>query len=145
MHKDHFQFNLLKMPINKFGHHFLYESVPHKLTASATSLNLSSYRSVCILTLRGTPKSDTLALTFENNANVYKFEMNCIIQQVDTSDDSIHFSLNKNNLISPKSFIGTTINKGDFITIFRDSSQSSSSPIVFVQFILLCPLVVEDE
>lgn len=133
------------MPINKFGHHYLYESIPHKLTAAApaaTSLNLSSYRSVCILTLRGTPQSDSLTLKFENNSNVYKFEINGTIQQVDSSIDSIQFVLNKSDLILPNDLVGTAINKGDFIKVYRDISQPTQP--VFIQFLLLCPLIKDE-
>lgn len=99
------------MPINKFGHHFLYESIPHKLTAAATiSFDLSSYKSVYNFTLRRSPRTDTTTFTFENNSNTYKFEISGIIQQVDISLDTALFNLNEDNLIPPKKLIGATIN-----------------------------------
>lgn len=131
------------MPINKFGHHFLYESIPNKLKATPkTSFDLSSFKSVCILTLRGTPSITTTSFTFENNLYTYKFEISGIIQQVDTSLETALFTLNKGPMLSLQNLIDTTVNKGDVIKIYRDPSKPLSP--IFVQFILHCPLVKDE-
>lgn len=136
------------MTVNKFGNYLHYKTEDHRLSMTADvstvkpSSNLS-FKSVCVVSLRGTSSLDTLKYTLENGKKSYEFKITGKIEHIDVSTDVAKIVLNDGDLVSPNSLIGTTINKGDILQIFENRPIGRSER-VYIEFILLCP-VIKDE
>lgn len=134
------------MTVNKFGNYLHYKTESHRLSMAVgvpPRQPSISFKSVCILSIRGTSNVNTLKYTLENGLQSYEFKITGKIEEVDVSTDLALLSLNGENPIPPKDLIGVTINKGDTLVILENRSIGKS-PSVFIQFILLCPIINDE-
>lgn len=86
---------------------------------------------------------DTLKYTLENGKKSYEFKITGKIDYIDVSTDVAKIVLNNGDLVSPNSLVGTTINKGDILQMFENRPIGSSER-VYIEFILLCPVIRGD-
>lgn len=129
------------MTVNKFGNYLYVRTEQHRLAEPpiVTKTKGTSYKSICILTLKGIYK-DGPAYLLDNNTNFYEMKITGTVHNMDISSDSILFVINENEAISPKSLIGTTINKGDVIKIYF-SGNTPPSKEIYIEFVFFCSLI----
>lgn len=128
------------MPLNKFGEYLYYKKHDHRLSAPVPTEDFSSFKTMCILSLRGRLQENSLFYLLENNTNSYEFQITGLIEHVEVSTNSLEISINSDHPIPYKNLIDRHINKGDVISIVRQANQP---PIenVFIEFLLICPLI----
>lgn len=128
------------MPFNKFGNFLNQSTKPHILSAHQFLDEPPLYKSICIVSVNATSRSDSIYYFFETTSNKYKFHFSGIVQHIDVSTENILFSLNESDPFPKNELIGKTLKKDDVLSIIRKTDQPPENNI-FVQFVLLCPLI----
>lgn len=133
------------MPVNKFGSYLDYKTEPNKLKMAVTKQPVSEknllYKST--VSLKGTSRPDTLRYVLETGLMYYEFKITGKIEHIEVSTNLVLVSLNTENVVPPTDLIGMTIQKGDTLTIYQNRAIGDSKN-VFIQFIILCPLIRDE-
>lgn len=156
------------MPVNKFGHYLHYQNIPHRLeiirettttTTTTPTLLLPSQpetaenlKSICVLDIYAKFQEGSAHYFLDNNkSKVYKFPVNGVIQDIyspsNLTPQTILFSVREGDPVSSSTLIGKSIQKGDTLRVLRNLTSSSSTRFkdAFLQIVLLCPLIKNED
>lgn len=141
------------MPFNKFGNFLYHTTKPHRLSAHQYSSisqggveeeqveGVEKYKSICVVSLRGTRRDDSLFYHFfENTSKTYTFQFDGIIKDIHTSTENIMFHLNDGRGFTKNEMLGKSFKREDNLSIIRKHDSPPDNTIT-IQFIFLCPLI----
>lgn len=134
------------MTVNKFGNYLFIKSQEHRLAAPAPlqTVKEQSFKSVCFFTLKGRYQEGSAFYLLDNDTKSYTLKFGGKIQHVDQSNDSILIVINRENPVNISSLIGHTINKDDVIRIMGDVQHPPLPKNIFIEFVILCPLIQDE-
>ena len=74
------------MTVNKFGNYLYHKTHPKNLRMTTPVLDINLlYKSICVVSLTGTSRMDTLRYVLENGLNYYEFKISVKTKHLEVS------------------------------------------------------------